>query len=121
MRRVRSFVRAAGLGADGEGIEDAGTEGVADGLGGVTAEVAFAEDLHADDGLAGGPHLLDDGDDGVGAGVHVGLDGVEADEVDFDPGGCGGGAEGFDAVTGDAVGANDALLLASERTSMQPR
>jgi len=75
-----------GFGADGEGVEDAGVEGVADGFGGAVAHVALAEDLHADDAFAGGAHLLDDADDGVGVGVHVGADGVEADEVDFDPG-----------------------------------
>ena len=53
---------------------------------GAVAQVSLAEDLHADDAFALAPHLLDDADDGVGVGVHVGADGVEADEVDFDPG-----------------------------------
>ena len=41
----------------------------------------------------------------------MGLDGVEADEVDLDPGGCGGGAEGLDGVAGAAVGSDDAFFF----------
>jgi hypothetical protein len=100
-----------GFGAYGEGVEDAGGEGVADGLGGVVAEVALTEDLHADDAFALSAHLFDYGDDCVWVGVHVGADGVEADEVDLDPGGGGGGFEGGQAVAGDAVGADDAFLF----------
>ena len=54
---------------------------------------------------------FDDADDGVGCGVHVGADGVEADEIDFDPRGSGGRAQGLDGVAGDTVGADDALLF----------
>src|SRR6266702_2233028 len=75
-----------GFGAYGEGVEDAGGEGVTDGFGGAVAHVALAQDLHADDALAGGAHLLDHADDGVAGGVHVAADGVEADEVYFDRG-----------------------------------
>lgn len=83
---------AAGFGADGEGVEDSGAEGVAYGLGGAVAHVSLAEDLHADDAFAVGAHLLDDLDDRVGVGIHVGADGVKADEIDFDPRRSGGGA-----------------------------
>ena len=41
----------------------------------------------------------------------MGADGVEADEIDFDPGGLGCGTEGSEAVAGDAVGADDALVF----------
>ena len=75
------------------------------------AKVSLAENLHADDAFALSAHLLDDADDGVGVGVHVGADGVEANEVDLDPRRCSGSAECADAVAGDAVRANDALLL----------
>jgi len=100
-----------GFGADGDGVEDAGTESEADGFGGFVAEVALAEDLHANDAGADGAHLLDEADDGVGVGVHVGADGVEADEVDIDPGVSGGETEGGEGVAGDAVGADDAFFL----------
>ena len=47
------------LGADGEGVEHARGERVADGFGGPVAQVALAEDLHADDAFAVGAHLFD--------------------------------------------------------------
>ena len=55
--------------------------------------------------------MADDADYGVGVGVHVGADRIDADEVDINPRRCGGGAEGFDGVAGAAVGADDALML----------
>lgn len=67
------------FGADGEGVEDSGAESIADGFGGFAAEIALAEDLHADDAFALRAHLFDDADDGVGVCVHVGADWVEAD------------------------------------------
>ncbi len=99
------------LGSDGEGVEDSGREGVADRFGGAVTEVSLAEDLHADDGFSLRAHLLDDADYGVGVCVHVGADRVEADEIDFDPWRGGSGSECADAVTGDAVGADDSFLL----------
>lgn len=102
---------ALGFGTDGEGVEDAGGEGVANRFGGFVAEVALAEDFHADDALSLRAHLLEDGNDGGGVGVHVGADGVKADEVDLDPGRGRSGMEGGKAVAGDAVGADDSFLL----------
>ena len=74
-----------GLGADGEGVEDSRGERVADGFGGFVTQISLAEDLHADDGFSLRAHLFDDGNDGVGVSVHVGADGVEADEIEFNP------------------------------------
>ena len=74
-----------GFGAYGEGVEDTGVQGEADGFGWTVTEFSLTEDLHADDAFAVGAHLLDDLDDGGGVGVHVGASGIEADEVDFDP------------------------------------
>jgi len=68
-----------GFGADGEGVEDSGVQGEADGFGWTVTEFSLAEDLHADDAFAVGAHLLDDLDDGGGVGVHVGASGIEAD------------------------------------------
>ena len=46
------------FGADGEGVEHAGAEGIANGFRRAVAQVSLAEDLHADDALALGAHLL---------------------------------------------------------------
>jgi len=56
-------------------------------------------------------HLLHHADNGVGVRVHVSADGIDANEMDFDPRRFCGGAKGFDAVAGAAVGANDAFFL----------
>ncbi len=80
-------------------------------LGLAVAQVALAEDFHADHGFAGGFHFTQDADHGLRVGVHVRADGVDAGEIDFDPGRLSGGAQGFDAVAGTAVGADDSLLL----------
>ena len=65
---------------------------------------------------------LIDADDGVGVGVHAGADGVEAYEIDLDPGRGGGGAERIDGVAGEPPWARmTPFCLASERTSMAPR
>src|SRR5258708_30768242 len=97
--------------ADSKGIEDAGAEGVSDGFRGPIAKISLAEDLHADDALSLGSHLLDYADDDVGIGIHMGANRIETNEIDIDPwrGGC--SAQGLKAVAGDAVGSNDALLL----------
>ena len=55
------------LGADGEGVEHAAVERVADRLGLAVAQVALAKDLHPDDAFPGRAHLLDDADDRVGS------------------------------------------------------
>ena len=55
--------------------------------------------------------FLIDADYRVGVGVHVRADGIEADEIHFDPGGCGCGVQRLEAVAGDAMGADDALLF----------
>ncbi len=102
---------ATRFGAYGEGVKDSGAESVADGFCGAVAEVSLAEDLHADDAFAVGAHLPDDFDDGVGVGVHVRADGVEADEIDVDPWRCGRGTKSFDGVAGDSVGADGALVF----------
>ena len=68
-----------GFCAYGEGVEDSGVQGEADGFGWAIAESALSEDLHPNDAFAVGAHLLDDLDDGGGVGVHVGASGIEAD------------------------------------------
>ena len=100
-----------GFGADGEGVEEVERKSIAQSFILATTEIALAENFHADDAFAGGAHLADDADDGVGIGVHVGADGIDSNEMHFDPGRFCGGAEGFDAVAGAAMGANDAFLF----------
>jgi len=77
----------------------------------MVAEVALAQDFHADYTFACGLHLFDYADDRVWVGVHVGADGIDADEVNVNPGRCRGGAQSFDGMAGAAVGADDALVL----------
>jgi len=79
----------AGFSADGEGVKDSGGESVADGFRGTVAEITLSENLHAYDTFAVAAHFFDYFYDGVGISVHVGTDGVKADEVDVDPGRCG--------------------------------
>src|ERR1700733_7322235 len=74
-------------------------------------EIALTENFHANHGFAGGFHLAKNADDGLRVGVHVRADGIDAGEIDFDPGGFRGGAQSFDAVAGAAVSADDSLLL----------
>jgi hypothetical protein len=105
------FLLGLGFGTDGEGIEEIEAESEIEGFVLAVAKVALAEDFHADDTFAGGAHLADDADDGIGSGVHVRANGIDTHEIDIDPGRFGGGAKRCDAVAGAAVSANDALLL----------
>ncbi len=86
-------------------------EGEAKGFVLAMAKVALAKDFHADDAFSGGAHLEKHCQDRVGIGVHVRANGIDADEIDIDPGRFGGGAERFDAVARAAMSANDALFF----------
>jgi len=105
------FLLGLGFGADGEGVEEIETESEIEGFVLATAQLALAEDFHADNTFACGAHFADDADDSVGSGVHESANGIDADEIDIDPGRLGGSAEGFDAVARAAVSANDALFF----------
>jgi len=105
------FLLGLGFGADGEGVKEIEAEGKIEGFVLAVAEVALAEDFHADDSLAGGAHFFDYANDSGGIGVHERSDGIDADKMDFDPGRFGGGAKRFDAVAGAAMGADNAFFL----------
>jgi len=75
-----------GFCADGEGVKDIETEGEADGFVLAIAECALAENLHTEDGFAGSFHFAKNADDRVGFGVHVCANGIDAGEVDLNPG-----------------------------------
>jgi hypothetical protein len=61
--------------------------------------------------FAGGLHLAKDANDDVRGGVHGDACGVNAGEIDFDPGFGGSGFEGVERVAGGAFGADDAAFL----------
>src|SRR6267143_6443975 len=105
------FLLELGFCADGEGVEEIEREGEAKGFVLAMAKVALAKDFHADDAFYGGAHLEKDSPDCVGIGVHVRANGIDADEIDIDPGRFGGGAKRFDAVARAAMSANDALFF----------
>ncbi len=67
------------FGADGEGVEQVQREGEVDGLVLAIAEVALAEDFHADNAFACCAHFPDDADDGVRIGIHESADGIDTD------------------------------------------
>src|SRR2546428_12333002 len=75
------------------------------------AQFSLAEDFHANDALARGAHFAHDADDGIGIGIHESTNGVDSNEVDFDPGRLCGGAKRLDAVARTAMSANDALFF----------
>ena len=99
------------LGADGKGIENACAECVSNGFRGAIAKISLAQDLHANDALSLGSHLLNYSDNDVRVGIHMRANWVESHEIDIDPRRSGSGSQGLNAVAGDAVGSNDALLL----------
>ena len=72
------------------------------------AELAFAEDLHADHALARGLHLLEHVDHRGGVGIHQDAVGVDAREVDVDPRRLRRELQRRQRVAGDAVRADDA-------------
>src|SRR5260370_18864261 len=75
------------------------------------AKVALAENLHADDAFPGSAHFFDYADDSGGIGVHERSNGIDANEMNFDPGRFCGGAKSFDGVAGAGMGADDAFFL----------
>src|SRR5260370_32018501 len=75
------------------------------------AKVALAENLHADDAFPGSAHFFDYADDSGGIGVHERSNGIDANEMNFDPGRFCGGAKRFDAGAGAGMGADNAFCL----------
>ena len=74
------------FGADGEGVKDAERQSVFDGFILAIGEIALAKNFHSNHGFAGGFHFAKDADHGLRVGVHVRADGIDAGEIDFDPG-----------------------------------
>ena len=74
-----------GFGADGEGVKQIEAESEIEGFVLAVAKVTLAEDFHADDAFACGAHFAHDADNGSGIGVHIGTDGVDANEMNLDP------------------------------------
>jgi len=87
-----------GFSADGEGVKEIEPESEIEGFVLAVAKVALAENLHADDAFACGAHFAHDADNGSGIGVHIGAEGINANEMNLDPGRFCGGAKRFDAV-----------------------
>src|SRR5467141_2839381 len=81
------FLFGLGFGADGEGVEKIEGQGEAEGFVLTVAQLALAKNFHADDAFAGGPHFMDDADDGVWVRIHVRPDGIDSNEMQFDPSG----------------------------------
>ena len=92
------FLLELGFGADGEGVEEIEPESEIEGFVLAVAQLTLAEDFHADDAFAGGTHFTDDADDGIRVGIHDGPNGIDSNEMNFDPGRFGGDTERFDVV-----------------------
>ena len=121
MRWMRLFCSFLRFGADGEGIEDAGAEGVADGFGRFATRSPWPRIFMPTMAFSLGAHLLDDFDYGVGVGIHVRAMGLRRTRST--------------STHGEAAAALSAPMLwqetpcarmtpfcfASERTSMTPR
>ena len=105
------FLLGVGFGADGEGVEEIEPESEIEGFVLAVAQLSLAQDFHANDAFAGGAHFTNDADDGIRIGIHEGADGIDTNEMDFDPGRFCGSAERFDAVARAAVSTNNALFL----------
>src|SRR5260370_18663462 len=114
------FLLGLGFGADGEGVKEIEAECEVEGFVLAMAKVALAENLHADDAFARGAHLAHDADYSIWIGIHESAHRVDANEVDLDPGSFCGGAKGFDAVAGAAMGAENAFFLALGEDNQPP-
>src|SRR5580704_13552930 len=74
------------------------------------AQIALAENLHADHSFAGSLHLAQNTDHRQRVGVHVRADGIDAGQIDLHPRRLGSRTQRLDAVAGTSMSANDSLL-----------
>jgi len=111
---------SAAFHADGDGVYGGEIEDIVNGVLGVPAQVATADDFHAVDAGAGFVHAFEDKNNFFRGAVHVFSGVVDAGEEDVRPGGFGGAFEGAEVVAGDAVRPDDTGLFFVSRRPITP-